>query len=117
MSLEGENTSDSEKQNAIGKPMSSAPVQEESDMTHEKMMELEPQPEASGERKPPEHRYHAWGMPMPLSGTDRVYPEHSNICLVRDVEENRWIGLPDHRQKVTLLVVSAMLALRWSKRT
>ena len=29
------------------------------------------------------------------------------------MEEVRSIGLPDHRQKVTLLVVSTMLALRW----
>ena len=39
--------------------------------------------------------------------------EHSNLCLVWDVEEIRAIGLPDHRQKVTILVVSTMLALRW----
>ena len=41
------------------------------------------------------------------------YPEHSNLCLIWDVEEVRSIGLPDHRQKVTLLVASSMLALRW----
>ena len=29
------------------------------------------------------------------------------------MDEVRSIGLPDHRQKVTLLVVSSMLALRW----
>ena len=29
------------------------------------------------------------------------------------VEEIRSIGLPDHQQKVTILVVSTMLALRW----
>ena len=41
------------------------------------------------------------------------YPDHKNLCLVWDMEEIRSIGLPDHRQKVTLLVVSTMLALRW----
>ena len=30
-----------------------------------------------------------------------------------DVEELRSIGLPEHQQKVTILVVSTMLALRW----
>ena len=45
-----ENTSDFERQNAIGKAMSSVPAPEENDMTHEKMMELEPLLEASGER-------------------------------------------------------------------
>ena len=34
LSLEGENTSDFERQNTIGKPMNSAPAQEENDMTH-----------------------------------------------------------------------------------
>ena len=50
MSLEGENTSDFERQNTIGKPMNSAPAQVENDMTHEKMMELEPLLETSAER-------------------------------------------------------------------
>ena len=50
LSLEGENTSDFERQNTIGKPTSSAPALEENDVTHEKMMELEPLLEASGER-------------------------------------------------------------------
>ena len=47
LSLEGENTSDFERQNAMGKPMNSVPAQEENDMTHEKMMQLEPLLEAS----------------------------------------------------------------------
>ena len=47
--LEGENSSDFERQNIIGKPMNSAPNLEENDAMHEKMMELEPLLEASGE--------------------------------------------------------------------
>ena len=47
LSLEGENTSDFERQNTIGKPMNCVPAQEENDTTHEKMMELEPLLEAS----------------------------------------------------------------------
>ena len=54
-----------------------------------------------------------WGMPMPLSGTNGVVSGHSNLCLIWDEEKIRSIGLPDHRQKVTLLVLSTMLALRW----
>ena len=50
MSLEGENTSDFERQNTIGKPMSGASAHVKIDITHEKMMELEPLLEASGER-------------------------------------------------------------------
>ena len=50
LGLESENTSDHEKQNVIGKPMGGAPNMEENDTIHEKMMELEPLLEASGER-------------------------------------------------------------------
>ena len=50
LGLESENTSDLERQNVIGKPMVSAPNLEEVDVIHEKMMELEPLLEASGER-------------------------------------------------------------------
>ena len=41
------------------------------------------------------------------------YPEHKNLCLVWDIKEIRSIGLPDHQQKVTISVVSTILALRW----
>ena len=50
---------------------------------------------------------------MPLLCTDIVVPGAVKLCLVWDVEEIRSIGLPDHRQKVTILVVSTMLALQW----
>ena len=113
LSLEGENTINFERQNTIGKPMSIAPAQEENDKTHEKMMELKPLLEASGERnlrsidiKHGECPYHCLAQTV-------WYPEHSNLCLIWDVEEIRSIGLPDHRQKVTILAVSTMLALRW----
>ena len=50
LGLESENTSDHERQNVIGKPMVGAPNLEKADVIHEKMMELEPLLEASGER-------------------------------------------------------------------
>ena len=50
LGLESENTSDLERQNVIGKPMVGAPNLGEVDVIHEKMMELEPLLEASGER-------------------------------------------------------------------
>ena len=102
LSLEGENTSDFERQNITGKPMNSVPTQEETDTTHEKMMELEPLLEAE--------------CPCHCLAQTVWYPEHSNLCLVWDVEEIRLIGLPDHRQKVTILVVSTMLRCDGSRR-
>ena len=113
LSLEGENTSDFERQNTIGKPMSSAPAQEENDMTHAEMMELEPLLEASEERNLRSIDITHGECPCHCLAQTVWYPEHSNLCLIWDVEEVRSIGLPDHRQKVTLLVVSAILALRW----
>ena len=50
LKLESENTSDHERQNVIGKPVGGTPNMGENDTMHEKMMELEPLLEASGER-------------------------------------------------------------------
>ena len=113
LSLEGENTSDFERQNTIGKPMNSTPALEENDVTHENTMELEPLLEASGERKLRSINLTHGEGPCHCLAQTVWYPEHLNLCLIWDVEEVRSTGLPDHRQKVSLLVVSSMLALRW----
>ena len=112
LSLERENTSDHERQNVIGKPVGGAPNMEENDTIHEKMMELEPILEASGERNLRSIEITHGECPCHCLAQTVWYPDHANLCLVSDVEEIRSIGLPDHRQKVTLLVVSTMLALR-----
>ena len=108
LSLGDENTSDFEKQNAIGKPMNSVPAQEENDMTHEKMLELEPLLEALEERNLRSIEITIGECPCHCLAQTVWYPEHSNLCLVWDVEEIPSIGLPDHQQKVTILVV-----VRW----
>ena len=102
LSLEGKNTSDFERQNAIGKPGNSVPAQEENNTTHEKMMELEPLLEASGERNLRSIDITHGECPCHCLAQTVWYPEHSNICLVWDVEEIRSIGLPDHRQKMSI---------------
>ena len=111
LSLECENTSDHERQYVIGKPVDGAPNTEENDTIHEKMMELEPLLEASGERNLRSIEITHGECPCHCLAQTVWYPDHANLCLVWDVEEIRSIGLPDHRQKVTLLVVSTMLAL------
>ena len=99
LSLEGENTSDFERQNTNRKPMNSASAQEENDMTHEKMMEIELEPllEASGERNLRIIDITHGECPCHCLAQTVWYPEHSNLCLVLEVEEVRSIGLPDHR--------------------
>ena len=93
--------------------MNSVPAQEENDVTHEKIMELEPLLEASGERNLRSIDITHGECPCHCLAQTAWYPEHSNLCLVWDVEEIRSIGLIDHQQKVTILVVKTMLALRW----
>ena len=113
LSLEGENTSDFERQNTIGKPTSSTPALEENDVTHEKIMDLKALLEASGERNLRSINLTHGECPCHCLAQTVWYPEQSNLCLTWDVKEIRSIGLPDHRQKVTLLVVSSIPALRW----
>ena len=113
LGLESENTSDLARQNMIGKPMNSAPNMEENDTIHEKMMELEPLREAAGERNLRSIDITHGECPCHCLAQTVWYQDHANLCLIWDVEEIRSIGLPDHRQKVTLLVVSTMLALQW----
>ena len=113
LSLENENTSDFERQNTIGKAMNSAPAMEGNDVKHEKMMEFEPMLEDSGERN-------LWSIslthgecPCHCLAQTVWFPEHSNLCLIWDVEETRSVGLPDHQQKFALFAVSSILALQW----
>ena len=112
LSLESENTIDFERQDTIGKAMNSAPAMEENDVTHEKMVEFEPLLENSGERNLRSINLTHGECPCHCLAQTVWYPEHSNICLIWDVEKIRSVGLPDHQQKVTLFAVSSMLALR-----
>ena len=115
LGLESENTSDHERQNVTGTPMVGAPNLEEVDVIHEKMMELEPLLEASGERNLRSIDLTHGDCPCHCLAQTVWYPDHANLCLIWDVEEIRSLGLPEHQQKVTILVVSTMLALRWIK--
>ena len=113
LSLGDENRSDFERHNAIGRPMGSVPAPEEDDVMHEKVMELEPLLEASGECNLRSIEITHGECPCHCLAQTVWYPRHTNLCLVWEVEEDRSIGLPYHQQKVTILVVSTMLALRW----
>ena len=93
--------------------MGGAPNMAGNDTTHEKMMELEPLLEASGERNLRSIDLTHGECPCHCLEQTVWYPDNANLCLVWDVEEIQSIGLPDHQQKVTILVVSTMLASRW----
>ena len=93
--------------------MSSAPAIEENHVTREKMIQFEPLLETSGERNLRSINLTHGDCPCLCLAEIFGYAEHSNLCLIWDVEEIRSIGLPSHQQKVTLFVVSTMLASRW----
>ena len=113
LGLESENTSDLGRQNMVGKPTVAVPSSEEVDVIHEKMMELELLLEASGERNLRSVELTHGDCPCHCLAQTVWYPDRANLCLIWDIEEIKSLGLPEHRQKVTILAVRTMLALRW----
>ena len=111
MSLETKNTSNFERQSAIGKATSNTQAMDENDVTPAKTKKFEQFLEASGERNLQNinltHGEYSQNGELDTRG------KQSNLCLIWDVEEVRSIGLPDHQQKATLFLVSSMLALLW----
>ena len=113
MSQEREKSSDFEKKSTSGKILNNAPALDENDSIRSKMMEFDPLLEASGERNLRSINLTRGDYPCHCLAQTVWYPEKSNLCLIWDVEVFRAIGLPDHQQKMTVFVVSSMLALRW----
>ena len=100
-------------QNSIGKATNNTQAVDENDMTHAKMVDFGPLLEASGDRNLRGINLTHGEYPCHCLAQTVWYPEQLNLCSIWDIEEIRSRGLPDHLQKVTLLVVSSMLPLRW----
>ena len=94
-----------------GKLPKDATAVDKADSIHTKMMEFEPLLKASGERNIRSINLTHGDGPCHCIAQTVLYPEKSNLCLIWDVEEIHVKGLPDHQQKVTVFVVSSMLAL------
>ena len=88
MSLEreNENSSDFEKQSTSGRLAKVAPVEDETDSIHTKMMEFEPLLEVSGERNLRSNKLTHGDSPRHCAAQTVWYPEKSNPCLIWDVE-------------------------------
>ena len=84
LGLESENTSDHGRQNVVGKPAVGAPSSEEVDVIHEKMMELEPLLEASGERNLRSIDLTHGDCPCHCLAQTVWYPDRANLCLIWD---------------------------------
>ena len=113
LSLVKENTSAFERQNTIGRTTISVQAVDENDVTHAKMMEFEPLLKASGERNLRSIKLTHKDCQCHCLAQTVWYRERSNLCLIWGLEKIRSVGLHDHQQKVTLFVVSSLLALRW----
>ena len=113
LSLEKKNASDFERQNTIEKTTNNAQAVDRDVLTQARMVKFESLLEASGELNLRIINLKHGECPCHCLAQRVWYTEQSNLCLICDVEKFRSIGLPDHQQKVTLFVVSSMLALRW----
>ena len=80
LSIQRENTSDFERQNTIGKVMNRVPARGENEVTHEKMMEIEPVLETFGERNLLSISLTHGECPGHCLAQTVWYPERSNIA-------------------------------------
>ena len=113
MSLNEGNVSEFQKQKASGALPTEFPTIEEKDEVHRIMMEVEPLLGASGYRTRRNILKTHGEYPCHCLEQTLWYPKRGNLVLVWDVEELYSTELPDQNQRVSIVVVSAMLAVRW----
>ena len=101
------------KQKASGALPTEFPTIEEKDDLHRILMEVEPLLGASGYRTRRNIVRTHGEYPCHCLAQTLWYPKRGNLMLVWDVEELYSTGLPDQNQQVSIVVVSAMLAVRW----
>ena len=107
------NVSEFQKQKSSGALPTEFPTIEEKDEVHRIMMEVEPLLGASGYRTRRNILMTHGEYPCHCLAQTLWYPKRGNLVLVWDVEELYSTGLPDQNQRVSIVVVSAMLAVRW----
>ena len=107
------NVSEFQKQKASGVLPTEFPTIEEKDDLHRILMEVEPLLGASGYRTRRNIVRTHGEYPCHCLAQTLWYPKRGNLMLVWDVEELYSTGLPDQNKQVSIVVVSAMLAVRW----
>ena len=113
MMLNEGNVSEFQKQKASGALPTEFPTIEEKDDLHRILMEVEPLLGASGYRTRRNIVRTHGEYPCHCLAQTLWYPKRGNLILIWDVEELYSTGLPDQNQPVSIVVVSAMLAVRW----
>ena len=89
------------------------PTIDEKDETHQMMMKIEPLLIATSYRTWRNILLSHGEYPCHCLAQTFWYPKRANLVLVWDAEELYSMGLPDQTQNVTILLVSAMLAVGW----
>ena len=113
MRLNEGNVSEFQNQKPSGALPTDFPIVEEKDDLHRIMMEVEPLLGASGYRTRRNILRTHGEYPCHCLAQTLWYPKHGNLMLVWDVEGLYSTGLPDQNQQVSIVVVSAMLVVRW----
>ena len=114
MRLSEGNMSEFQKKKASGALPIKFPTMDEKDYVHRIMM-VEPLQGASGYRTRRNILITHGEYPCHCLAQTLWYPKRGNLVLVWDVEELYSTGLPDQNQPVSIVVVTAMLAVRWSE--
>ena len=107
------NVSEFQKKKASGALLTEFPTMDEKEDLHRIMMEVEPLLEASGYRTRKNILMTHGEFPCHCLAQTLWHLKRGNLVLVWDVEELYSTGLPDQNQQVSIVVVSAMLAVRW----
>ena len=113
MRLNEGNVSEFQKQKASGALPTEFPTIEEKDDVHRIIMEVEPLLGASGYWTRRNILMTHGEYPCHCLAQTLWYPKRGNLVLVWDVAELYSTGLPDQNQQVSIVVFSAMLAVRW----
>ena len=113
MRLNEGNVSKFQKQKASGALPTKFLTIEEKDDVQRIIMEVEPLLGASGYRTRRNILMTNGEYPCHCLAQTLWYPKRGNLVLGWDVEELYSTGLPDQNQQVSIVVVSAMLAVRW----
>ena len=113
MRLSEGNVSEFRKKKASGALPTEFPTMDEKDDIHRIIMEVEPLLGASGYRNRKNILMTHGEYPCHCLAQTLWYPRRRNLAIVWDVEEMYTTGLPDQNQQVSIVVVTAMLAVRW----
>ena len=107
------NLSDFERQKQRGSTATDYKAVDNNDEIHRVMMEVEPRLEASGKRNWRSIMLTHDEFPCHCLLQTWWYPGRSNLVLIWDTGELLSMGSTDSSQRITIVIVGVMMAIRW----